>query len=105
MNNYVMNYAKPGTYHSGNIIVSITVTKPGIYLLIGYNHNQNNLPVWLDNIADQNDFGYMMLDHNSCIAKLFYVADNHTFALYNLAGQDMSVNMSTYLCAIRLNDL
>ena len=105
MNNFILNYAIAGNYNSGNPIVSIDIASPGIYLLIGYNHNQNNLAVWLNGIADQNDFGYLRLQNDGCIAKIFSVGNTQTFKLMNLSGQTMNVNTSTYLGAIRLGDL
>ena len=104
MNNYVLSYASPSNYNADNAIVSVTISKPGVYLIIAYNHNQNNFSVWLNGETDQNSNGYVILDSNACLAKICYVDIQTTFSLINLSGQTMYVNGSTYIGAIRLCD-
>ena len=91
-------FATGGNVASGGTVVTLTVPA-GTYLVGGYVHADNDMPLWLNGVTDQTNAGYARCAEASFMKIMTFTAQK-TLTLTNFTGATRAWYKSTCLFAI-----
>lgn len=99
-NKIILKFALKYTYASGANVISITIPKDGMYLMIAYIKGGGS--VWLDGITDADSYNYLKINAESSCSKLLSKKAGDVVSLVNLNGSSCAFDQSSYLGLIEL---
>ena len=81
-------------------MISITIPKDGIYLMITYIKGSG--AAWLDGVGDVDSYDYLKINAESSCSKLISKKAGDVVSLVNLSGSSCTFDQSSYLGLIEL---
>ena len=104
LDNYISYGSNTETHAKGNF-VNINVPA-GVYLVFGYlNLSSETASAWINGVTDTNNALYLKITNMQSFTKLITMSAAGTISLQNLNGTKLTAYRSTYIGAVRINDV